>query len=257
MTSSRKWTLALTLGGALVGASSLAAFVPSAEKELAALYPPILRGDLSACNGQQPKVTPTAQLTAARFGGRLHGTWDLTSRTVNGITVSSPIRTARLYFDIPAGAAPQANGVAMLIDRARASGGSVGRDGVAAFWNVKVGARDAGRVGLRMIGEQVGSYRYTRIRDLTDSAFFELKNVFVALDRDLPAAKAWDKIVVTEKTMTYVSCENGVVERYVKLSSERPLVDGQPIEASWRDLKGRSGIAAFGAAAPAAERGRR
>lgn len=264
MAMRRITTLALSLGAALAGAATLSAFVPSAEKELAALYPPILRGDLSACSEPQPKVTPTRSLTAARFGQRLTGTWDLKSRTVNGITVSSPSRSARLYFDIPPGtpqergAGPHATGVALFIDRARTSPEPLGRpDGVAAFWKVAVGARDAGRVSLRMTGEHVGSYRHARIRDIADSAFFELKNVYVALDRELPAAKAWDKIVVTDKTMTHVSCEHGVVERYTKVSSQRPLVDGQSIEASWRDLKGRNAVAALGLVAPGAERGRR
>jgi hypothetical protein len=251
---------ATVLGLTGVGAAGVLAFVPSAEKELARLYPPILRGDLSACTASA-STAPSTAASMPKFVRRMNGTWELRSRTVHGITVSSSERVARLYVDMNVPSAAQAAGAALLVDRPRA--GSDLRpftegEGVAAFWAVDIGQKGRTRVSLTMTGQAVGSHANSRIRNIQDSRFFELKDVFVAVDRQAPASSAWDKIVLTERSMTYVSCENGVVERYTKVSSQKPVIEGLSLERSWQRLKNSTRVTArllAPNAAPALTRG--
>ena len=225
----------------MMATASVLAFVPSAKKELSALYPPILRGDLSACSAKAA-VAPTATAARSKFVQRLQGTWELKSRTVQGITVNSSERLARLYFDLIAPV-----GAALLIDRSRSVSDadlSPGDQAIAAFWTVGVAQRDKQLVALTMRGESVGSYIYARVRNLEDSRFFEHKNVFVAIDKESPGAIGWDKIVLTEKSMTYVSCEQGIVELYAKVSNRQPLVAGLTLQDSWERIRTRTKVAA-------------
>jgi hypothetical protein len=44
----------------------------------------------------------------------------------------------------------------------------------------------------------------------------------------------WDRIGLSADTLTYVSCANGYIDRYVKRSSSEPRLDGLPLEEAWR-----------------------
>lgn len=249
MTIRNPMRLAAGVATAGLAVIALSGFVPSAEKELAALYPPILRGDLSACSGaaQKPPTTVAADLTPASFGQRLNGTWELRTRTAHGITVSSSSRMARLYFDMRVASEPGLTGAALLLDRQRAGHPlALPPDSVAAYWTVAVGGGQKGRVSLRMVGEKVGSHAYAHIRNIEDSRFFALKNVYVAIDAALPSAPAWDKIVLTPQSMTYVSCELGVVERYTKVSGQKPAIEGLAVDAFWNTVRDSRRVAALG-----------
>lgn len=246
------WPLAV-VAIAVTLSTSVLAFVPSAKKELAALYPPLLRGDLSACSNK-PTIAGTVATDKSKFVQRLQGTWELRSRTVRGITVNSKERIARLYFDMNPSA-----GSALLIDRHRSMPENEltpGDQAVAAFWTVGVEQKNPRLVALTMRGESIGSYTYARIRDLEGTDFFERRNVFVAIDRATPGASGWDKIVVTERSMTYVSCQQGIVELYAKLSARQPLVADMTLQDSWARLKARGRATAdAGTATPASKRG--
>ena len=55
----------------------------------------------------------------------------------------------------------------------------------------------------------------------------------------LAAQGKWDRVVMTDKTLTYLSCRNGQVDRYVKVS-KASLVDGTPVrDIMKRNLLGR------------------
>ena len=62
--------------------------------------------------------------------------------------------------------------------------------------------------------------------------FFLQNGVYVALEEANPAQNAerkWDRVVLTERTLTYISCRNGRVDRYVK-SSPKSQVGSMPVE---------------------------
>lgn len=223
------WVVALACA-ALTGGAAWA-FVPSCEKELAAAYPPLLKGDLTACSEEPSLPLVTERAEAGAFARRLNGTWELSMRTVHGINVDTATRTARLYFDLN-NAGPKLVGAALLIDRT--SGEEVASDVAAtSYWNVGIRSDQPTRVNVSMTGQSLGGQHYA-LRDMRDASFMDYKNVFVALDQRGANGEAWDKVVVTERSLTYVSCKTGTIERYAKTSSERPLVDGLSIEAYWQ-----------------------
>jgi hypothetical protein len=208
---------------------------------LAAAYPPLLKGDLTACNAE-PGAPPTTtnRAEAGTFAQRLNGTWELAMRTVNGINVDTATRTGRLYFDL-ANSGPRLVGAALLIDRTHDEELASDAAGTS-YWAVGIQNGNTNRVNVSMKGESLGG-SHNALRDMRDASFMDYKNVFVALGQSSASGEAWDKVIVTERSLTYVSCKTGTIERYTKTSSERPLVDGMSIEAYWQ-LNQKAGVRA-------------
>jgi hypothetical protein len=224
----------IVLAGASFGMVSARAFVPSCEKELAEAYPSLLKGDLSACNEPAGPLPAVARADLARFARQLQGTWRLDNRTIHGISIDTSGRQARIFFDLEAVQNARAVGTALLLDQPGTTWN--GQASKAAFWGVGIGQPDAARVALRMKGEALGSYSYARIRDIDEAPFVYFKKGYVSWDRT-SSAPAWDKIVLLEGSLTYVSCSAGVVERYMKVSGDKPAIDGLSLQSFWTELK--------------------
>lgn len=225
--------LAILLGG--LYAADVLAFVPSCEEELARAYPPALKADLTACNDPKARAVPDTVADFDKFTRRLNGTWKLRSRTEQGITVSTDARYTRLYFDLePSGGALR--GAALLLDRANDP--KLAQDAsLAGFWRLEASRKGTGRIVLSLAGESLGSYAHARVPKAARHEFFEQDNVFVtAFDGSAPAA-GWDRIVVMDNSLTYVSCKDGVVERYVKVSGQKPAIEGASLKDYWQQLK--------------------
>ncbi len=232
--------LVVALSGLFI--ASVYAFVPSCEKQLAEAYPPALKADLTACNDPAARVAPDGAADLDQFSHRLNGTWKLRSRTEQGISVSTEGRSSRFYFDLePSGGA--ARGAALLLDRASDPKPEPAST-AAGFWGLELQRKSPSRIVLSLAGEAVGSYAHARVPRTARHEFFEQDNVFVStFDAGAPAA-GWDRIVVMDISLTYVSCQDGVVERYVKVSGQKPVVEGVSIERYWQQLKAGDGRSA-------------
>jgi len=218
-----------------LGAGNVLAFVPSCEQELAQAYPPVLKADLTACKDPAARVASDSPADLDKLVRRLRGTWKLRSRTEQGITVSNEARYSRLYFDLDT-VGGQVRGAALLLDRAnepQAARASM----VAGFWGVQLRQKSPSRIQLSLSGEALGSYAHVRVPKVSSHELFEQSNVFVtAFDANAPAA-GWDRIVVMDNSLTYVSCKDGVVERYVRMSGQKPVIEGASLEDYFKQLK--------------------
>jgi hypothetical protein len=216
------------------------AFVPSCEEELAKAYPPALKADLTACKDPAAVKVPDTAADLDQFTRRLNGTWKLRSRTEQGITVSTEGRYSRLYFDLDGGR-EGVRGAALLLDRASDPKPAAG-SAVVGFWGLEARRKSASRIVLSLSGEAMGSYAHVRVPKAATHEFFEQDNVFVTTYDPAADKAAWDRIVLMENSLTYVSCKDGVVERYVKVSGQKPVVEGASLKDYWQQLKtgGRS-----------------
>ncbi|HVE83768.1 MAG TPA: hypothetical protein VND93_13000 [Myxococcales bacterium] len=236
MTRTRLIAVLTTVGaGALLWSARPAqAFVPSCTTELSANYPPVLRADLSACKAQEaPKPSPAIDLK--QFTEQLDGTWVLQSRTVQGITQPS---NSRYHIEIDQLKNGGAVGSAVLLDCADAD---CTQSRVAGMWSLDLGATKD-RIAVTTSGKVVmpaGKEVKVAMDSTTLSKFFQQEGVFVALDKDvgpqLGDKRGWDRVVLTERTLTYISCADGRVDRFVKVSGSA-LVDGTPVRELQKTL---------------------
>jgi hypothetical protein len=213
---------------------TLFGFVPSCEKELASLYPPALKADLSACAMNRPVVKPTAAADLSKFARRLNGAWELKMRTVQGITSDTRQLSSKLYFDIAPGAGGSLAGNALLIEESKPdiiSRASTKRnDGAQAFWDVTVAQKGKMAVSFGMTESNGSKAPPSITRGVREAEFSELDSVFVSVDK----SEAWDRVIVTDTALVYVSCQRGVIERYAKVSGQKPQIDGLPVKMYWQ-----------------------
>src|SRR5690348_14380405 len=95
----------------------LAAFAAVSALAQEAGYPSPDLGiaNLSVCkDSDRVRLTKPEPLDLAEFAHRLHGTWKLKTRTIQGITIDT---NSKFYFDIKSIGADSATGTAMMIDR--------------------------------------------------------------------------------------------------------------------------------------------
>lgn len=226
----------------VLGAVGASAFVPSAEEELARAYPPALKGDLGVCEDPAARVVPDTQADLATFTGRLNGTWKLRSRTRQGLSVDTQGRTSRLYFDLGAAEGNRVSGAALLVDKP-AEGAAKAGNAVTGYWGLSVTRTEKGRIAVSLQGESMGGYSNARATSRQEHQFFDQDGVFVSIFDDAAPAAAWDRIVVMENSLTYVSCKDGVVERYVKVASQKPRIEGASLEEYWQRLRAERKVA--------------
>lgn len=213
---------------------TLFGFVPSCEKELASLYPPALKADLSACAMARPTVKPTAAADIGKFAKRLNGTWELKMRTIQGITSDTRQLSAKLYFDIAPGTGSSLAGNALLLEQPKQETitrvSTPRKDSALAFWDVTVAQK--GKMALSFgMSEGAGSKAPGGVaRSVKEAEFAELDSVFVSVAN----REAWDRIIVSDTALIYVSCQRGVIERYAKVSGQKPQVDGLPVKTYWQ-----------------------
>lgn len=242
MRSNRKSKTFVAVLAVLAGLATVSAFafVPSCEDELAQAYPPALRADLSACDAEVRAVWVAAEpgIQIEEFGAALTGSWLLRSRTAHGITVNDESREGHLYFDLQAREGDRLAGSALLVDRPKGDGPMPTSSSAAAFWGLRVVAADDHRLVLSMSGDSLGSYAHVHLAADAGFDFVQHKGVYVSTPDDSEAASpAWDRVVVMEGSLTFVSCELGLVERYVKTSSQSPTVEGASLEKYWQQIR--------------------
>jgi hypothetical protein len=185
---------------------------------------------------------PDTQADLGEFAAQLNGTWKVRSRTHQGISEEVQGRSRRLYFDLVPDDAGRIAGAALLVDRPRQGAVPAG-DAAAGFWQVALSRTGNGRIALALRGESLGGYAVVRASARQEHQFFALDGVFVSLFDDAVQAPDWDRIVVSDSTLTYVACGAGIVERYVKVSDQKPQVEGASLQDYWRKLQSERKVA--------------
>jgi hypothetical protein len=210
-----------------VGGGDAFAFVIPCTEEVAAHYPPILRSDLSACSvASDPK--PEAGIAVESFAQSFGGTWTLQARTVHGIVVKA---NSRVHIDVARVGAKGGQGALVTLE---CSDASCSKPSVIAGSMLELGLADnrvvvtsqPPVVNQGMIKAAATTPAVPRYR------FFEQGGVYVAIDerdRAQAAERKWDRVVLTERTLTYVSCKDGRIDRYLK-SSPKSLIGSTPVE---------------------------
>jgi len=234
---------AITLAVLIAGfqTASLFGFVPSCEKELATLYPAALKADLSACGASKTAVKPTAAADLAKFTSRLNGTWNLKMRTVQGITSDARQLSARLYFDLSPESAVRAAGGALMLERPKDETvrrvSTPSAPDALAFWEINISQKGKMALSFGMVEGEGSKYEPVVRRAVKQAEFSELENVFVSVDKLSPKAEAWDRIILSDNTLVFLSCQRGVIERYSKVSGQKPEIDGLRVKAYWQKQK--------------------
>jgi hypothetical protein len=227
----------------LVGLAAVAAraYVPTCVEQRAAAYPPALRADLSACDEKAEFVRAQAPVDRSLFATRLNGTWGLKSWTVFGVTDPELPRSARLYFDVAAGEGT-VEGSALFIEGSPGALLPADADVEAArthaFWTIGIGVVEKRLVSLVMKGDPRSSVTNANPRLSEATRFSALDDVFVGIEAG-SSSPAWDRIVLSRGLLTYVSCKRGIVQRYTKISDERPLIEGMTLAAYWKRVTSR------------------
>lgn len=206
--------------------------------------------DLSVC-GHDTALRPAEVIDVRQFAQRLHGTWLLRRRTIQGITIATD---SKFYFDIDTIGDGQASGHALMIDRGNLSNmdplerckACLADATVGALWNVDIRLKDEGKtVALTMGGDYLGSYGdFTKGLQATEKTVFMKQNgTYLAGNLLSPAGgqglpdDMWDRISLTDDLLVYVSCRSRFVDRFVKLASGKPLVDGLTLPEAWEVRK--------------------
>ncbi len=222
---------------ALMVANQVQAFTPTCESELAQAYPAYLKADLSVCSDAAAKASPNDPASLERFGTNLNGSWTLRSRTVQGVPVATETRAARLYFNMPRGTG-EITGDAMLVLAGLAATAVPPEKPEAAFWSIQLAQTSLNRLAMTARGHALGPVLQARTREVSGIEFFEKSGVFASVMPKTSESGRWDRIVLSEDSLTYVSCVDGIVERYAKVSSQAPVVDGVSLREYWFRLSG-------------------
>lgn len=253
MKASRVYSTAvlfLVAGFAWFQGRAVYGFVPSCEKEISQYYPPALKGDLSACAAKPPAFKPTAAADAGKFTHRLNGSWELKMRTVHGIVAETKQMSAKMYFDLSADPAGRISGAALLLESPNGTGilkASTTKPTALGFWDIAGSQHGKLALSVDMAGAAGNRYDPAGIRDVKGALFSELDNVFVSAEKASPNPASWDRVILADNVLIYVSCKQGMVERYAKASNQKPLVEGLNIKAYWQSLKDKKLIAMAGA----------
>jgi hypothetical protein len=228
------WKVASLVGLFVILASSVVyGFVISATGDLDGELPFAFRSDLSGCESELARVAEVEPADAEQFSRRLEGAWKLKTLTVSG-KPTRPERTARLYFDFGAKEATQYAGAALRIEGEISYAPAVSE--ATTFWEVVVRQPASRNVALDMTGQALFGDSLVRQRNLKSRGFTQLAGAFAAQPVEDGPKGRWDKVVLTKTSLTYVSCEDQVVERYVKTTDQRPLVAGMEIRELWEKL---------------------
>jgi len=226
-------------------AAGVAAAGPAVEPAWA---PDPSAADLSICSGGEPLIAADP-VDPMDFAERLHGTWELKTRTIQGLTIDT---NSKFWFDLRDPESDRALGTAMLVDYGnlsildpQAATRACPADAtVSAFWEVRVERLDDRSLALRMDGEYFGSYGdFLEGIDATESAsFYRYGDQYLAGKLVSPAGgqgapdDVWDRISLRDGVLTYVSCTGRFIDRYVK-RSEVLEVDGRSLREVWERRK--------------------
>lgn len=208
--------------------------------------------DLGLCSKPRRVDAETAEVDARELARLLNGTWWLNTRTIQGLTIPTD---SHFYFDLDVsqGSAEKVRGTAMMIDAGnlgvldtRSLTKECPKDAtLGAFWTVTV-ERDKSnprRVALTMDGEYLGSYGdFTNGMKATEAMTFVKKDdAFLSGGLATPnggfGEDVWDRVSLMGNVLTYLSCENGFIERYEKVSNDPPRIDRLGLNEVWQKKK--------------------
>lgn len=233
-------------------APQLSAPTASAAPNEAAPFEPLQQhaADLAACSAHRPPIRAVDKIDVHDLARRLHGSWILDSRTIQGLVIDT---NTVFKFDFEQVDAAAGKATALLIDEGnlsvqdplRLSSACQADATVAALWSVQLRRDPAEKATLVMDGEYFGSYG-----EFLDGVRFTEQLEFVRQGTKYYSGKLvtpgggfgvsddlWDLVSLTENRLTYVSCKNRVVENYVKVDSGRPTVDGLSLRDAWEKRK--------------------
>jgi hypothetical protein len=209
--------------------------------------------DLALC--KQPRVTlpeSAGKPDVREFARRLHGTWEVNTRTIQGLTIPT---NSYLYYDMDLEHATdqRATGTAMMLDH-----GNLGildikklttecnKDAkLGAFWTVLIETEEGGRrISLSMDGEYIGSYGEfpQGMRATESTSFIKKDDAYLAGNLTTPdggktSKDLWERVSLMGDVLTYLSCKVRFIDRYVKRSSARPFVEEMTLQQVWEKMK--------------------
>lgn len=221
----------------LLGAVAVWAFVPSCEEELAQAYPSQFVADLGSCDEGSPQPVEGVVADASEFASRLNGTWELNLRTHNGLPDTLVSGATRLYIDMQATADAQIRGTALMINRDNGLAAAEPAADVAGFWTVAVDKAQQGTVEMTMSLGAPDHFAEAGLEPQIKHRFIEDKGIFVSVKDDERPADTWDRVVWMPNSVTYISCERGAIERYAKVSDQRPTIDGVSLGDYWQKIE--------------------
>ena len=209
------------------------------------------RNDLSICSAKTAIPLPDAQIDLKQFVDALRGTWVLRRRTIQGVVIDTD---SKYYFDIGEPRDNAASGSGMMIDLGNLSpldplhlcAACLADASVGAIWKVNIGTDASKRaVHLKMDGQYLGSYGDFRkgMTATEETRFYRYGSAFLAGQLLSPAGgqgvadDTWDRISLASGVLTYTSCKNGFIDRFVKVSDSKPLVKGLELGDAWRVIK--------------------
>jgi hypothetical protein len=205
--------------------------------------------DLSLCTNPPAPPGVGSAVDLRELAARLHGSWELNTRTVEGLTIPT---NSFLYFDIEKSDADRASGIAMMLDAGNLSvldtmaltHECIKDACLGALWSVAIErAPDGHHVDIVMDGEYLGSYGdfASGMRAVEKTTFLKEDDAYLAGGLVTPngvhGQDTWDRISLMGGVLTYLSCKGGYIERYVKRSAGRPLVDNLPLWDAWMQKK--------------------
>lgn len=213
--------------------------------------PAVGQTDLSMCHKPRPDYRDTTTVDVREFARRLHGTWRLNTRTIQGLTIPT---NSTFYFDIDLarGTPTRVTGTAMMLDfgnlgvlDTRALTQECPKDArMSAFWDVTVElSRTEQRVSLKLDGEYIGSYgEFAKGMRATEAmAFLKKDDAYLSGGLATPnggmGEDVWDRISLMGGVLTYLSCANAYIERYIKQSDEQPQIDTLSLKEMWEQKK--------------------
>lgn len=235
MPNRKPWmTPLVVVAVSVLSAAAAYGFVVSCEEELAEAYPAELKADLSACDASDLEIAAEHGIQVDQFAQMLNGSWRLRSRTQQGLTLNLEHREADLYFDLRPMSEQRIAGAALLVDRPKGSSVPASGDSLAARWQIRGDVQDGDKIVVSLAGSSIGSYAHVTLQPEDHMRFVRHKGAYVSAETD---GSAWDRVVLMQDNLTYVSCSRGVVERYTRLTDGKPQIEGASIDEYWQRLK--------------------
>ena len=224
---------------ALLSGATAFSFVPSCEEELAEVYPSIFQADLAACDDAGVAIEGESKAELAQFAAQLKGSWQRSARTVEGLPVDPADQEARLYFDITSRGQGSYIGVAMLVEHDGSTNELASSREATGMWSVTLQQAGPDRVSLALEQAHSGVVPASQ-QAAQQHSFYQTSGVFVSVLDESVDSNSWDRMILMDNSLTYVSCDDGVVERFVKTSDREPRVNGASLHDHWKVLNGQA-----------------
>lgn len=222
---------------ALLSAPMAHSFVPSCEEELAQAYPSLLQPDLAACDERDTEIDADPEARATKFAAQLRGSWQLASRTIEGLPIDPESRSTRLYFDVAPRGPNGYVGRAMLIDRDLDATGVAPADSVAGLWRIVIDQAQSDRISLKLERGTSSGVAPASQQPAQEHDFYQTSGAFVSVFDESTTSNRWERMVLMDNTLTYVSCDDGTVERFVKTSDREPRIEEGALQEYWQKLQ--------------------